>query len=403
MMNRHLEKLFPYPFERLNVLLNKIEPESKAPLVIWSVGEPKHSAPDFLVELMQDTDFIKSGFGSYPPTKGLPELRTAISSYLHSRYQLSEAPDADHQVLPVNGTREALFSFAQTIIDPGGDSITIMPNPFYQIYEGAALLAGSQPWYLNNHPESGLPDFKSVPAEVWQQCQLLYICSPANPSGAVADRHTLQFVIEKSQEFNFVIASDECYSEIYADENKPPPGLLEVADKMGHKNYKNCVAFNSLSKRSNLPGLRSGYISGDSELIERFLLYRTYHGSAMPVHHQLISSAAWQDQKHVKTNREDYRQKFSAVTEILRSVWPVQAPAGAFYLWPETPVDDQLFATRMLQYTNTKVLPGTFLSRDTKFGNPGKNRIRIALVATKAECIEAAERIVTAWPKLVSN
>ena len=402
-MNRHLEKLFPYPFERLNVLLNKIEPESKAPLVIWSVGEPKHSAPDFLVELMQDTDFIKSGFGSYPPTKGLPELRTAISSYLHSRYQLSEAPDADHQVLPVNGTREALFSFAQTIIDPGGDSITIMPNPFYQIYEGAALLAGSQPWYLNNHPESGLPDFKSVPAEVWQQCQLLYICSPANPSGAVADRHTLQFVIEKSQEFNFVIASDECYSEIYADENKPPPGLLEVADKMGHKNYKNCVAFNSLSKRSNLPGLRSGYISGDSELIERFLLYRTYHGSAMPVHHQLISSAAWQDQKHVKTNREDYRQKFSAVTEILKSVWPVQAPAGAFYLWPETPVDDQLFATRMLQYTNTKVLPGTFLSRDTKFGNPGKNRIRIALVATKAECIEAAERIVTAWPKLVSN
>ena len=402
-MNRHLEKLFPYPFERLNVLLNKIEPESKAPLVIWSVGEPKHSAPDFLVELMQDTDFIKSGFGSYPPTKGLPELRTAISSYLHSRYQLHEAPDADHQVLPVNGTREALFSFAQTIIDPGGDSITIMPNPFYQIYEGAALLAGSQPWYLNNLPESGLPDFKSVPAEVWQQCQLLYICSPANPSGAVADRHTLQFVIEKSQEFNFVIASDECYSEIYADENKPPPGLLEVADKMGHKNYKNCVAFNSLSKRSNLPGLRSGYISGDSELIERFLLYRTYHGSAMPVHHQLISSAAWQDQKHVKTNREDYRQKFAAVTEILKSVWPVQAPAGGFYLWPETPVDDQLFATRMLKYTNTKVLPGTFLSRDTKFGNPGKNRIRIALVATKAECIEAAERIVTAWPKLVSN
>ena len=402
-MNRHLEKLFPYPFERLNVLLNKIEPESKAPLVIWSVGEPKHSAPDFLVELMQDTDFIKSGFGSYPPTKGLPELRTAISSYLHSRYQLHEAPDADHQVLPVNGTREALFSFAQTIIDPGGDSITIMPNPFYQIYEGAALLAGSQPWYLNNLPESGLPDFKSVPAEVWQQCQLLYICSPANPSGAVADRHTLQFVIEKSQEFNFVIASDECYSEIYADENKPPPGLLEVADKMGHKNYKNCVAFNSLSKRSNLPGLRSGYISGDSELIERFLLYRTYHGSAMPVHHQLISSAAWQDQKHVKTNREDYRQKFAAVTEILKSVWPVQAPAGAFYLWPETPVDDQLFAKRMLQYTNTKVLPGTFLSRDTKFGNPGKNRIRIALVATKAECIEAAERVVTAWPKLVSN
>ena len=402
-MNRHLEKLFPYPFERLNVLLNKIEPESKAPLVIWSVGEPKHSAPDFLVELMQDTDFIKSGFGSYPPTKGLPELRTAISSYLHSRYQLHEAPDADHQVLPVNGTREALFSFAQTIIDPGGDSITIMPNPFYQIYEGAALLAGSQPWYLNNLPESGLPDFKSVPAEVWQQCQLLYICSPANPSGAVADRHTLQFVIEKSQEFNFVIASDECYSEIYADENKPPPGLLEVADKMGHKNYKNCVAFNSLSKRSNLPGLRSGYISGDSELIERFLLYRTYHGSAMPVHHQLISSAAWQDQKHVKTNREDYRQKFAAVTEILKSVWPVQAPAGAFYLWPETPVDDRLFATRMLQYTNIKVLPGTFLSRDTKFGNPGKNRIRIALVATKAECIEAAERVVTAWPKLVSN
>ncbi len=402
-MNRQLEKLFPYPFERLNDLLNKIEPESKAPLIAWSVGEPKHAAPDFLVELMQETDFIKSGFGSYPPTKGLPELRRAISSYLHSRYQLHEAPDADHQVLPVNGTREAIFSFAQTIIDPGGDSITIMPNPFYQIYEGAALLAGSQPWYLNNLPETGLPDFASVPPEVWQQCQLLYICNPANPSGAVVDSQTLQFVIEKSQEFNFVIASDECYSEIYADENKPPPGLLEVADNMGHKNYKNCVAFNSLSKRSNLPGLRSGYISGDSELLERFLLYRTYHGSAMPVHHQLISSAAWQDQKHVKTNREDYRQKFAAVTEILKTVWPVQVPAAAFYLWPETPVDDQLFAARLLRYTNTKVLPGTFLSRDTEFGNPGKNRVRIALVPTKAECIEAAERIVTAWPKLVSN
>ncbi len=402
-MNQQLDKLFPYPFERLNNLLKNSVSESSDPLIAWSVGEPKHPAPDFLVRLMEDEAFIRQGFGAYPPTKGLPALRKAISRYLQDRYQLTKAPDEESEVLPVTGTREALFSFAQAILDPTKDTMTLMPNPFYQIYEGAALLAGSRPYYLNNEPETGLPDFDAVPEAVWQQCQLLYLCNPANPSGAVINAGILQQLIERSVEFNFVIAADECYSEIYADESAPPPGLLEIADRMGHTDYKNCVAFNSLSKRSNLPGIRSGYVAGDAKLLERFLLYRTYHGTAMPVHHQLISTAAWEDQTHVVKNRQVYRQKFAAVSQVLAPVWPVQIPEATFYLWPETPIDDQLFTKRLLQYTNIKVLPGAFLSRATDRGNPGKNRVRIALVATETECVEAAHRIIKAWPKLISG
>ena len=402
-MNQQLDKLFPYPFERLNNLLKDSVSESSDPLIAWSVGEPKHPAPDFLVRLMEDEAFIRQGFGAYPPTKGLPALRKAISRYLQDRYQLTNAPDEESEVLPVTGTREALFSFAQAILDPTKDTMTLMPNPFYQIYEGAALLAGSRPYYLNNEPETGLPDFDAVPEAVWQQCQLLYLCNPANPSGAVINADVLQQLIERSVEFNFVIAADECYSEIYADESAPPPGLLEIADRMGHTDYKNCVAFNSLSKRSNLPGIRSGYVAGDAKLLERFLLYRTYHGTAMPVHHQLISTAAWEDQTHVVKNRQVYRQKFAAVSQVLAPVWPVQIPEATFYLWPETPIDDQLFTKRLLQYTNIKVLPGAFLSRATDRGNPGKNRVRIALVATETECVEAAHRIIKAWPKLING
>ena len=292
-MNRTLNRLHPYPFERLNTLLEGMDTESNLPLIAWSVGEPKHPAPDFLVELMNDESFIRLGFGAYPPTKGLPELRQAITGYLKRRYQMTEEPDADHQVLPVSGTREALFSFAHAVLTPTDDSVTVMPNPFYQIYEGAALLAGSRPFYLNNEGDTGLPDFDSIPESIWQECQLLYLSTPANPSGAVIGSEVLQGLIERAVEFDFVIASDECYSEIYADESAPPPGLLEIAAQMGRNDYKNCVAFNSLSKRSNIPGVRSGYIAGDAKLLDRFLLYRTYHGAAMPVHHQLISAAAW--------------------------------------------------------------------------------------------------------------
>ena len=402
-MNRNLNRLQPYPFERLNTLLEGMDTESNLPLIAWSVGEPKHPAPDFLVELMNDESFIRLGFGAYPPTKGLPELRQAITGYLKRRYQMTEEPDADHQVLPVSGTREALFSFAHAVLTPTDDSVTVMPNPFYQIYEGAALLAGSRPYYLNSEGDTGLPDFDSIPESIWQECQLLYLCTPGNPSGAVIGSEVLQGLIERSEEFDFVIASDECYSEIYADESAPPPGLLEIAARMGRNDYKNCVAFNSLSKRSNIPGVRSGYIAGDAKLLDRFLLYRTYHGAAMPVHHQLISAAAWQDQAHVVTNRKVYRQKFSAVIRVLESVWPAAAPEATFYLWPETPIDDQLFARRLMQHTNIKVLPGSFLSRETDEGNPGKNRVRIALVATETECVDAAHRIVEAWPKLISS
>ena len=402
-MNRTLDRLHPYPFERLNTLLEGMDTESNLPLIAWSVGEPNHPSPDFLVELMNDESFIRLGFGAYPPTKGLPELRQAITGYLKRRYQLTEEPDADHQVLPVSGTREALFSFAHAVLTPTDDSVTVMPNPFYQIYEGAALLAGSRPYYLNSEGDTGLPDFDSIPESIWQECQLLYLCTPGNPSGAVIGAEVLQGLIERSEEFDFVIASDECYSEIYADESAPPPGLLEIAARMGRNDYKNCVAFNSLSKRSNIPGVRSGYIAGDAKLLDRFLLYRTYHGAAMPVHHQLISAAAWQDEAHVVTNRKVYRQKFSAVIRVLESVWPAAAPEATFYLWPETPIDDQLFARRLMQHTNIKVLPGSFLSRETDEGNPGKNRVRMALVATETECVDAAHRIVEAWPKLISS
>ena len=402
-MNNNLTKLHLYPFERLNELLKGLEYQANLPLISFAVGEPKHPAPAFLIELMKDKDFIRQGFGSYPPTKGLPELRLAISAFLGRRYHLRSEPDADHQVLPVNGSREALFSFAQALLDPADYPTTIMPNPFYQIYEGAALLAGSRPYYVNNEADTGLPDFDSIPESIWQDCQLLYLCTPGNPSGAVISSEALDKLIDRSKAFDFVIASDECYSEIYADESSPPPGLLEIADRKGCNDYKNCIVFNSLSKRSNIPGIRSGYVAGDADLLERFLLYRTYHGSAMPVHHQLISAAAWQDEAHVVINRQAYRQKFTKVTQILGAVWPAVAPEATFYLWPETPIDDQLFTQRVFQHTNIKILPGSFLSRKTTLANPGKNRVRIALVATESECVEAAQRIVQAWQKLTGS
>lgn len=400
-MNRLLNSLHRYPFERMTQLLDGVEPASGLPLIAWSLGEPKHETPGFLVDALQNRETLIEGLGTYPPTRGIPALRQSIAAFITRRFQLGSAIDADSQVLPVNGSREALFAFAQAVIDPADPGLTFMPNPFYQIYEGAALLAGSRPRYINCIAESGfLPDLESIPEDEWRQCRLIYICSPGNPTGALMDKAMLRALIERSDEYGFIIASDECYSEVYFDEQQPPPGLLQVASMMGRNDFKNCIAFNSLSKRSNLPGLRSGYVAGDAGIIEKFLLYRTYHGSAMPVHHQHVSTLAWQDDEHVVVNRAIYRAKFEAVSRILSEVWPVSIPPGGFYLWPETPIDDTAFTVRLIETTNVKVLPGTFLSRDTPGGNPGTNRVRMALVAGEAECIEAAHRIVDNWSEL---
>jgi N-succinyldiaminopimelate aminotransferase len=401
-MNRNLDKLHPYPFERFNKLLEGVESATNLPLIAWSLGEPKHPAPDFIIRAMQDKELIKEGFGTYPPTKGLPELRSAISDFTRRRFNLNTRPDPERMVLPVTGTREALFAFAQAVIDPGADSVTLMPNPFYQIYEGAALLAGSEPCYVNCTPENNfIPDFENISADIWQRCQLVYICTPGNPTGSVMSMDQLTRLIELSDEHNFIIASDECYSEIYFD--SPPPGILEAASAMGRNDFRNCVAFNSLSKRSNLPGLRSGYVTGDPEIIEKFLLYRTYHGSAMSVHNQKLSTLAWQDEQHVIENRLVYQRKFQAVLDVLNPVWPMQMPDAGFYLWPETPFNDQQFATSLIELANVKVLPGSFLSRETKHGNPGDHRVRMALVAPETDCTEAANRIVDNWKTLISS
>ena len=398
-MNKQLDLLHPYPFQRLNQLLSGITPPKKLPLINWSLGEPRHPAPDFLVAALQDEKLIRQSFNTYPPTRGLPELRQAIATFIERRYQAPMDPET--RILPVNGTREALFAIAQAVVNSRSQASVLMPNPCYQIYEGAAILAGAKPVYLNCTAETDyLPDFERVSEATWRSCELLYLCSPGNPTGAVMQGSDMQKAIELSDRYDFVIVSDECYSEIYLDEARPPPGLLTAARDMGRDDYRNCVAVNSLSKRSNLPGLRSGYVAGDADIISKFLHYRTYHGSAMPLHHQRISELAWRDEAHVKASRESYRTKFKAVTDLLNKVWPMTTPAAGFYLWPETPVDDADFALRLAELTNVRVLPGSFLSRDTEDGNPGSQRVRMALVSTLEESTEAANRIVDCWQQL---
>ena len=400
-MNRQLDLLHPYPFQRLNRLMEGVTTKSDAPLIAWSMGEPGQEAADFLVNALRDEQLIRRGLGAYPPTRGLPELREAMASFLARRYRLTEMPDPETRVLPVTGTREALFAIAQAIVTSNRAGSVVMPNPFYQIYEGAAILSGARPWYMNCTSDNRyLPDFNSVPEAVWRNCDLMYLCTPGNPTGAVMTTEDLQQAIALAQKHRFVIVSDECYSEIYADEKSPPPGLLSAAADMGLDDYRNCIAVNSLSKRSSLPGLRSGLVAGDARILDRFLLYRTYHGSAMPVHHQLVSVLAWQDEAHVRESREAYRARFKAVADILDPVWPMQRPAAGFYLWPETPMADTSFAVRLIEEANVKVLPGSFISRDTAAGNPGANRVRIALVASLEECVEAATRIRDCWDRL---
>lgn len=392
-MNPDLDRLQPYPFEKLARLLHGARPAPEYPRIDLAIGEPQHPSPSFVAE---EVISHLHGMSRYPTTRGESPLRQAIAGWLQRRFGLPEgAVDPERQVLPVNGTREALFAFAQAVIDPARDPLVMMPNPFYQIYEGAALLAGAQPRYIPAGKASGwLPDFEQVSPDEWRRCQLLYLCSPGNPSGAVIELDRLKDLIDLAERYDFVIASDECYSEIYSDESAPPPGLLQAAAAMGNDAFRRCVVFHSLSKRSSVPGLRSGFVAGDAGIIERFLLYRTYHGCAMPLQVQAASAAAWSDEQHVRENRALYRAKFDAVLPLLAPVLDVERPDASFYLWAGTPGDDALFARTLFESRHVRVLPGSYLSRASGDADPGAGRIRIALVAPVEDCIEAAQRIV---------
>ncbi|MGO3741997.1 succinyldiaminopimelate transaminase [Kerstersia sp.] len=391
-MNPRLDLLHPYPFEKLRKLLAEAGPLPQGLQEIpLHIGEPRHAAPARVRDAMaQALDRLSH----YPPTKGDPALRQAIAAWLGRRYGIPE-PDAETQVLPVLGSREALFAFAQLVVDGGAQApLVVCPNPFYQIYEGAALLAGAQPYYAPADPALNFSsDWSKVPAEVWQRTQLLYVCSPGNPAGSVIRLDEWRDLFALSDRYGFVIASDECYSEIYPDESRPPLGALQAARQLGRDDYANLVVFSSLSKRSNLPGLRSGFVAGDARLIGKFLLYRTYHGSAMSPIVTQGSIAAWSDEEHVIANRAAYRAKFAAVYPILKDVLDVQLPDASFYLWAGTPVADAVFARDLYAATGVGVLPGSFLAREQDSVNPGAGRIRLALVAPLEACIEAAERI----------
>jgi N-succinyldiaminopimelate aminotransferase len=390
-MNPALAQLRPYPFERLRALLAGAKPPADLKHISLSIGEPRHSPPQFVLDALTAN---LAGYGSYPTTAGILQLRAAAAAWLTRRFQLPQSSvDPETMLIPVNGTREGLFAFAQATVDAARAPLVVMPNPFYQIYEGAAFLAGAQPYFLgNDRANAYLPDLDDVPPEVWQRCQLLFLCSPSNPTGAVAGIDYLRRAIALADRYDFVIASDECYSEIYLDEARPPPGLLQAALASGHQGFERCVVFHSLSKRSSVPGLRSGFVAGDARLIQSFLQYRTYHGCALPLPTQFASIAAWNDDDHVVENRRLYREKFAKVLPVLREVLEVDAPQASFYLWPKVP-DDERFARQLFERQHVTVLPGSYIARDTPHGNPGRGRVRISLVATVPECVDAAARI----------
>jgi N-succinyldiaminopimelate aminotransferase len=399
-MNPLLQRLQPYPFERLRRLFADVKPASAHRPISLGIGEPKHPAPDFLKRALADA--LGDGLSSYPATAGEPRLREACAGWLQRRYGL--AVDAATQVLPVNGSREALFAFAQVVVDPTRDGATVVcPNPFYQIYEGAALLAGAQPHYVPSVAERNFAvDWDRVPDEVWARTQLIYVCSPGNPAGAVMPLDEWRKLFELSDRHGFVIASDECYSEIYF-RDEAPLGGLQAAAQLGRNDFRRLVAFTSLSKRSNVPGLRSGFVAGDAELLKAFLLYRTYHGGAMSPVVQAASVAAWGDEAHVVDNRRLYREKFAQVTPVLAGVLDVALPDASFYLWAGVPAAfaqrapglsaDEAFARELLAQYNVTVLPGSYLARTVQGHNPGAGRVRLALVAGVDECLEAAHRI----------
>lgn len=392
-MNPRLGALQPYPFEKLRALHAGVTlPADKRPINL-SIGEPKHATPALIEAAIRQN---LQGLSGYPLTRGTDELRAAIAGWLQRRYGLP-AIDPATQVLPVLGSREALFAFAQTVLDPHANARVLCPNPFYQIYEGAALLAGARPTFVNADPARNFgADWDSVSDQEWAETQLIYVCSPGNPAGNVMDLAEWEMLFARADQFGFVIAADECYSEIYFDETKPPLGALEAAQRLGRTDFRNLICFSSLSKRSNVPGMRSGFVAGDAALIKQFLLYRTYHGSAMSDLVAAASVVAWNDEAHVQDNRRQYVEKFDAVLPILQEVLPAQRPQAAFYIWLPTPGPDAEFARELLRQEAVTVLPGSYLARDkgaNAGGNPGENRVRIALVAPVAECVEAAQRI----------
>ena len=390
-VNPRLATLQPYPFEKLRLLLAGIVPNPALPAINLSIGEPKHPTPEVVTSaLVSNLD----GLAAYPATAGLPELRESIAAWLKRRYSLG-AIDTSSQVLPVNGSREALFSFAQTVIDPSrGRALVVCPNPFYQIYEGAALLAGASPVFVNATASNGFkPDYASVDDRDWRDVQLVYACSPGNPSGAVMGIEDWRGLFALSDKHGFVIASDECYSELFYDEGNPPMGALQAATLLGRQGFERLVVFSSLSKRSNAPGMRSGFVAGDAGLLKSFLLYRTYHGSAMSVTVQKASIAAWRDEAHVVANRRLYAEKYQAVLPLIKAPLDTTMPDGGFYLWIRTPVDDAQFARELHRDYNVLVLPGSFLGRENNGSNPGRNYVRVALVQPLADCVEAIKRV----------
>ena len=398
-MNPLLSKLQPYPFEKLRQLFGGVTPNPDFSAISLGIGEPKHPTPTLIQQALADN---LSGLATYPTTAGSDSLRQAICGWLESRYQLPTLNPAT-EVLPVNGSREALFALAQVVIDPAAKAVVVCPNPFYQIYEGAAFLAGAEPFFVNSDPERNFaPDFSTVPAEVWPRVQLLYICTPGNPTGAVLTLNDWKTLFSLSDQHGFVIASDECYSEIYFGDSQPL-GALQAAHQLG-RGYQRLIAFSSLSKRSNVPGMRSGFVAGDAAILKQFLLYRTYHGSAMSPSIQAASIAAWNDEHHVQENREKYIQKFKQVTPMLAEVLDVALPDAGFYLWAKVDklanITDAEYAKRLYAEYNVTVLPGSYVARDAHGLNPGANRIRMALVAEVDECLEAAQRIVDFTRKL---
>ena len=391
-MTPRLGFLQPYPFEKLRALLAGVVPSAEFSPVNLSIGEPKHPTPGLIKSaLVENLD----GLSAYPATAGLPELREAVADWLKRRYGLP-AIDPATQVIPVNGSREALFAFAQTVIDPTrGTALVVCPNPFYQIYEGAAVLAGAAPVFLSASAQTGFkPDYRALPEETWRNVQLVYACSPANPSGAVMTLEDWRVLFELSDRHGFVIASDECYSELYYDEAAPPIGALQAAHKLGRIHFPRLVAFSSLSKRSNAPGMRSGFVAGDAQLLKGFLLYRTYHGSAMSVTVQRASIAAWRDEAHVIANRSLYAEKYRQALPLLRGPLEAYRPDGGFYLWMRVPIEDAEFTRRLQRDYNVLVLPGSYLGREIDGINPGRNYVRLALVQPLAECVDAIQRIV---------
>jgi N-succinyldiaminopimelate aminotransferase len=395
-MNPDLKKTKPYPFERLATLKAGVTPPAHLSPIALSIGEPKHAPPPFVLEVIKNS---LAGYSAYPTTAGSDELRDTCARWLERRFGLGADAVRRANVLPVSGTREALFAFAQAAIDRSasgsrGAPLVAMPNPFYQIYEGAALVAGAEPYFIETPASNGfLPDLDAVPADVWNRVQLLYLCSPGNPGGAVMSVKDWRRVLALAEKYDFIVASDECYTELYPDESNPPPSLLSAAVADGRSGFERCVVFHSLSKRSSLPGLRSGFVAGDASLLESFLRYRTYHGCSLPLPTQAASIAAWSDEAHVVENRRLYREKFAKVMPILAPHLEFTAPEGGFYLWADTRGDDERFVRDLFAQENVTVVPGSYLARTVNGRNPGTGRLRISWVASVDECVEAAQRI----------